>query len=316
MKHKINRPVIILLTAVMAFLLAACEDYSEWEKRTAAEKTEVPVIPPADTGYTGPSLADYVNAGIEEAKENGYYTETDYSDITDDTIIPENPPVSGEETENSGENQAIHNVPENYEDVSDYLLSLDYEGEPYVYVNNGTPYFTDEDIAITGTFESYSKLDELGRTQTAFALLGRSLMPAEGEERGSISSIKPSGWVQNKYDAIDNGGWLYNRCHLIAWSLAGENDNEKNLMTGTRYFNVEGMLPFEMQALEYLCRYTENHVLYRATPVYEGDNLLADGLLLEAYSVEDNGELSFCVYLFNVQPGIEIDYATGENQKE
>lgn len=144
--------------------------------------------------------------------------------------------------------------------------------------------------------------------------MNKSLIPPYKEEREDISSIKPTGWVQEKYDSIGNGGWLYNRCHLIAWSLAGENDNERNLMTGTRYFNVEGMLPFETQVLDYIDDNPENHILYRATPIYEDEGLLAKGLLLEAYSIEDDGKLSFCVYLFNVQPGIDIDYQTGNNK--
>ena len=199
-----------------------------------------------------------------------------------------------------------------FDDIMEYLTELEYEGDPYVYINDDIPYFTDKDLKLTYAFEEYSNLDDLGRTGQAFASLNESLMP-KGEERGDISSVKPTGWVQNKYDSISDGGWLYNRCHLIAWSLAGENDNKLNLMTGTRYFNVEGMLPFEMQALEYIGENPDNHLLYRATPVYDDDDLLAKGLLLEAYSIEDEGELQFCVFLFNVQPGISIDYSTGDN---
>ena len=148
------------------------------------------------------------------------------------------------------------------------------------------------------------------------ACIGTDLMPADGEERGSISHVYPSGWEQNKYDTqLVEGGYLYNRSHLIGWQLTAENDNEKNLITGTRYFNVEGMLPFENMAADYLHEYEDNHVLYRVTPIYDGSNLLASGVLMEAYSLEDSGEgLTFCVYVYNVQPGIEIDYATGENQ--
>lgn len=195
----------------------------------------------------------------------------------------------------------------------EYLADLEYGGRPYTVINDNVPYFTNEDLILTDAFESYSSLDVLGRAQQAFASLDESLMPAEGEERGDISSIKPAGWQQAEYGFI-GGGWLYNRCHLIAWALAGENDNEKNLMTGTRYFNVEGMLPFEMQVLEYVDKNPDNHVLYRATPVYDGDGLLAKGLLLEAHSIEDGGELEFCAFLYNVQPGVAIDYRTGKNR--
>ena len=188
----------------------------------------------------------------------------------------------------------------------------DYSGSPYVIMNDGKPLFTDDDKSMI-SFETYSNLDSLGRCGVAFANVGRDLMPVD--RRGEIGDIKPSGWVQAKYDGIVDSKppYLYNRCHLIAYCLTAENANEKNLITGTRYMNVEGMLPFEEKVAKYLDA-NDNHVLYRATPVFAGRNLLADGVLLEAYSVEDQGEgICFCVYIYNVQPGIEIDYATGES---
>ena len=160
------------------------------------------------------------------------------------------------------------------------------------------------------SFEYYSDLDELGRCGTAYSSVGTDLMPTE--KRGSISKVKPSGWQVSKYDFVD-GKYLYNRCHLIGYQLTAENANEKNLITGTRYLNVDGMLPFENLVADYV-KETENHVLYRVTPVFEGNNLVASGVLMEAESVEDAGDgVEYCVYVYNVQPGVEIDYATGEN---
>lgn len=196
---------------------------------------------------------------------------------------------------------------------ADDLASLpEYSGSPYVVVNDNVPYFEDDELT-TKHFETYSSLDLLGRCGPAYACLARELMPEE--ERESISEVRPSGWHSAKYDFIDQK-FLYNRCHLIGFQLAGENANERNLITGTRYLNVEGMLPFENQVASYIRR-TGNHVLYRVTPVFEGGNLLASGVLMEAQSVEDNGYgILFNVYIYNVQPGLEIDYATGESRPD
>ncbi|MCD7749543.1 MAG: DNA/RNA non-specific endonuclease [Oscillospiraceae bacterium] len=185
----------------------------------------------------------------------------------------------------------------------------DYDGEPYIAVNGNQPYFTEADYT-TQAFECYSDLDELGRCGMAWANICIELMPTE--EREDISEVKPSGWRSAAYDFVD-GGYLYNRCHLIGFQLAGENDNEKNLITGTRYMNVQGMLPFENLVAAYV-EDTENHVLYRVTPIFEEENLLASGVLMEGWSVEDMGDgVCFCVYAYNVQPGVEIDYATGDS---
>ena len=185
-----------------------------------------------------------------------------------------------------------------------------YLGEPYAEVNHNVPFFEAEDYQIK-SLEEYSELDSLGRCGAAFACLSKELMPTE--ERGKIGMVKPSGWHTVKYPELIEDLYLYNRCHLIAWCLTGENANEKNLITGTRYMNVEGMLPWEEMVANYIDR-TNNHVLYRVTPVFEGENLVASGVLMEAYSVEDRGAgVQFCVYCFNVQPGIEIDYLTGES---
>ncbi len=185
-----------------------------------------------------------------------------------------------------------------------------YDGSPYVQVFDNAPQFTDADKA-RGSFEEYSELDSLGRCGVAFALIGAETMPKE--DRGSIGTIEPSGWHTARYDGLVEGNYLYNRCHLIAYQLAGENDNEKNLITGTRYLNTEGMQPLEDEVAVYV-QSTGNHVLFRVTPLYEGDNLVASGVQMEAWSVEDGGGgVCFNVYCYNVQPGVDIDYATGES---
>ena len=184
-----------------------------------------------------------------------------------------------------------------------------YTGEPYVILNDNMPLFTQEEYT-TEAYENFSEQDWLGRCGPAMACIGTELMPIE--ERGSIGQVKPSGWHTVRYDIVD-GKYLYNRCHLIGYQLTGENDNEKNLITGTRYMNVEGMLPFENMVAAYI-KYTGRHVLYRVTPVYEGNNLLASGVTIEGYSVEDaGGGICFYIYVHNVQPGIEIDYTNGES---
>ena len=192
----------------------------------------------------------------------------------------------------------------------------EYSGEVYVVINSNVPFFTQEEMKTT-SFEFYSDLDSLGRCGVAFACIGTDIQPAQGEDRGDIGNVSPSGWKNNnkRYDTdLVDGGWIYNRSHLIGWQLTAENDNKKNLITGTRYFNVEGMLPFENMVDDYLEEYPTNHVMYRVTPIYDGNNLVASGVLMEAYSVEDNGEaVQFCVYVYNFQPGITINYATGDN---
>ena len=199
------------------------------------------------------------------------------------------------------------------------IISLDeipeYSGKAYVEINGGEPFFTDSEIT-DRAFESYSPLDALGRCGVAFACIGLEIMPTE--ERGDLASITPTGWEyngisnNNTYDFVENE-YVYNRCHLIGFQLAGENDNERNLITGTRYMNIEGMLPFENEVDDYV-EETGNHVMYRVTPIYQGFDYVARGVLMEAYSVEDNGRgVKFCIYAYNVQPGVTIDYFTGVN---
>ena len=193
---------------------------------------------------------------------------------------------------------ALENIPE-------------FSGNPYVTVNGNKPYFEDSEITAV-SFERYSALDALGRCGPATASVGRDLMPTDPRE-GSLSSVTPSGWINKTYDIVD-GGYLYNRAHLIGWQLTAETTNKENLITGTRYMNVTGMLPFENMVADYV-KETGNHVMYRVSPIFEGQNLVCSGVLIEAYSVEDSGDgVEFCVYVYNNQPGIRIDYRTGESK--
>ena len=197
--------------------------------------------------------------------------------------------------------------------TADYYSINSYDGNVSVVVNNNKPMFTYVETAST-SYEKYGDLDELGRCTAAIACIGTDIMPTE--ERGSIGSVKPTGWEQNKYPGIveSDPPYLYNRCHLIGFQLTGENANERNLITGTRYMNVEGMLPYEEMVANYV-RTTGNHVMYRVTPVFEGGNLLCSGVQMEAYSVEDSGRgICFNVFCYNVQPGVNINYTDGSNE--
>ena len=214
------------------------------------------------------------------------------SDETNSTIVENNIPTQIE----SNYQEKLKNIPE-------------YSTKPYTVINNNVPFFYDSDL-VSYSYEKYSELDSLGRCGVVIANVGKDIMPTE--ERGNIGMVKPSGWHTVKYQGID-GNYLYNRCHLLGYQLTAENANVKNLITGTRYMNVQGMLPFENQVAEYV-KSTNNHVLLRVTPIFEGNNLLASGVLMEAKSVEDNGKgVLFNVYCYNVQPGVTIDYATGES---
>lgn len=208
--------------------------------------------------------------------------------------------------------ESNHHLAAETDTYQDFSLSdiPDYNNKPYFTVNDNIPFFNESELA-DKSFESYSDLDDLGRCGVAYACIDKDIMPTE--ERGNIGSIKPSGWQTVKYDNVD-GKYLYNRCHLISYQLSGENANEKNLITGTRYLNVDGMLPFENMTADYINE-TENHVLYRVTPIFDGDDLLASGVLLEGYSVEDKGEgICFNVFCYNVQPDIIINYANGDSK--
>ena len=245
--------------------------------------------------------AEGSDSSTSENGESASDPESGKDDSVSDKAQPSQPEQNANENSLSAEAPAFS------------LSSIaEYTDKPYVAVNGNVPYFTESELT-DQSYEYYSDLDALGRCGTACASIGQDLMPTES--RGSIGMVKPTGWHLVKYDNVD-GKYLYNRCHLIAYMLAAENANPQNLITGTRYLNVQGMLPFETKVCDYI-KNTGNHVLYRVTPIFDGDNLLADGVLMEAYSVEDAGEgICFCVFAYNVQPGIGIDYATGDNWAE
>lgn len=211
----------------------------------------------------------------------------------------------------------IENITQNENITIDLSTIPEYTSSPYVELNNNMPYFTEGDYT-TEPFEKYSEWDSLGRSGVAYANICKETMPKEGETRGEIGNIKElSGWVQKRYDNLIKDKYLYNRCHLIGWQLSAENANKKNLITGTRYLNTEGMLYFENLVANYINANENNHVLYRVTPIFEGNNKLTSGVQMEAWSVEDNGRgIHFNVYCYNVQPGIVIDYATGDSHIE
>ena len=237
-------------------------------------------------------------------------SENNEENITEDNNAEQDETVENIEN-NESENNITQSEVKDFTEVKKQSLSNipAYSNSPYVVINDNVPFFNAADLT-TSSYESYSNLDELGRCGVAIASVGKDIMPTE--ERGNIGSVKPSGWHSVRYQGID-GNYLYNRCHLIGYQLTAENANEKNLITGTRYMNVDGMLPFENMVADYV-KETGKHVLYRVTPVFEGNNLLASGVLMEAKSVEDNGQgVQFNVYCYNVQPGIEINYATGDS---
>ena len=247
-------------------------------------------------------------------------TQPDYVDTPATVIADETSVSEALETAEAPESSAAEESIQSAEDVSPQHAGTEtqfsygsipaYSGSPYVAVNENIPFFTDEELT-TQSFETYSELDSLGRCGVAYACIGQDLMPTE--DRESISEVTPSGWNNKEYDFVD-GGWLYNRCHLIGFQLTGENANEKNLITGTRSMNVDGMLLFENMTADYI-KETGNHVMYRVTPVFEGDELVPRGVLMEGKSVEDNGEgILFNVFVYNVQPGVEIDYMTGDSK--
>jgi DNA-entry nuclease len=243
----------------------------------------------------------------------GYdFYEDSSTSSTDQTVETSNTTTDSDST---GTSEAVSSNSTTYT-ASDDFTTWTYTGDAYTNIDDGLADFTAEEIAAGETsFETYSEQDSLGRCTQAYASVGQDLMPADGEKRGSISSVKPSGWQSTKYDSsLVEGGYLYNRCHLIGWQLTAENANKCNLVTGTRYLNIDGMLGFENQIADYV-KETGNHVLYRVTPYYVDDELVPRGLRMEAYSVEDNGEgINFDVWAYNVQPGITINYADGTSE--
>lgn len=253
-------------------------------------------------------ISDSQDSTSGETEERDGFETLDIASCKEDTVPSQSDAPSasqGQQTESS--------APTEITTASSFSLSdvPAYSGKAYTSVNGNVPYFSAAELT-TQSFETYSDLDSLGRCGVTYACIGKDLMPTE--ERGSIGMVKPTGWHTVRYDDLVDGKYLYNRCHLIGYQLTGENSNTKNLITGTRYLNIEGMLPFENMVADYI-QETNNHVLYRVTPIFEGNNLLANGVLMEGYSVEDKGAgVSYCVFAYNVQPGIEIDYATGESK--
>ena len=253
-------------------------------------------------------ISDLQDSTPGETEERDGFESLDSASCKGDTVPSQSDAPSasqGQQTESS--------APTEITTASSFSLSdvPAYSGKAYVSVNGNVPYFTAAELTTT-SFETYSDLDTLGRCGVTYACIGQDLMPTK--ERGSIGMVKPTGWHTVRYDDLVDGKYLYNRCHLIGYQLTGENANTQNLITGTRYLNIEGMLPFENMVADYI-QETDNHVLYRVTPIFEGNNLLANGVLMEGYSVEDKGAgVSYCVFAYNVQPGIEIDYATGESK--
>lgn len=253
-------------------------------------------------------ISDSQDSTPGEAEERDGFESLDSDSCKGNTVPSQSDAPSasqGQQTESS--------APTEITTASSFSLSdvPAYSGKAYTSVNGNVPYFSAAELTTT-SFETYSDLDSLGRCGVTYACIGKDLMPTE--ERGSIGMVKPTGWHTVRYDDLVDGKYLYNRCHLIGYQLTGENANTKNLITGTRYLNIEGMLSFENMVADYI-QETNNHVLYRVTPIFEGNNLLANGVLMEGYSVEDKGAgVSYCVFAYNVQPGIEIDYATGESK--
>lgn len=276
---KKSKNLLIVLFLALSLLLSACTDTLDSTSKSNTEATKEEVKKEKDT------------------KKEVAKTETTTAPV--ETTTAEKP--AAPETPAAPEVAA----------TIDKNALPSYAGKAYVAINNNNPFFSAKELTNKTSFETYSNLDSLGRCGVAFANIGTDLMPTAA--RGSIGSVKPSGWHTVKYDCVD-GKYLYNRCHLIGFQLTAENANNKNLITGTRYLNIEGMLPFENMVADYV-KETKNHVLYRITPIFNDNNLLASGVLMEGYSVEDAGKgIKFCVYAYNVQPGVTINYQNGESQ--
>lgn len=285
----------LLIFALCISTLSACGSDTAPSDNTPSESSQV-------------EISDLQDSTPGEAEERDGFESLDSASCKGDTVPSQSDAPSasqGQQTESS--------APTEITTASSFSLSdvPAYSGKAYTSVNGNVPYFSAAELTTT-SFETYSDLDTLGRCGVTYACIGQDLMPTE--ERGSIGMVKPTGWHTVRYDGLVDGNYLYNRCHLIGYQLTGENANTKNLITGTRYLNIEGMLPFENMVADYI-QETSNHVLYRVTPIFEGNSLVANGVLMEGYSVEDKGAgVSYCVFAYNVQPGIEIDYATGESK--
>lgn len=290
----LNRSLALFLSVVMLFSLVGCSlDSSNYTNSSSGYQTES-------------------SSSIEDSSNKTEQSSTDQTEspstTTNSNSQTESPTTTSKPTENTNNSTGVGTGTATA--VNPSTLPA-YSGTAYTVVNGNQPNFSASELTTKG-YEKYSSLDSRGRCGVALASCGKEIMPGANEERGSISSIKPSGWVQAKYSGI-SGGYLWNRCHLIGWQLSAENANKQNLITGTRYMNINGMLPFENMVADYI-RETGNHVAYRITPIFEGSNLVCSGVQMEAYSIEDEGDgICFNVYCYNVQPGITINYATGES---
>ncbi len=301
MKRKIPA---ILLTLFLCAILVGCFSSSD-----VPERSDQPPISSSEEGEPqeisegGVAIPDKPGAEPPKIQDS-----SDHSGFQDSgASSPDTPVTDDKQPPTEGSLQ----IPSDADTVFDLGEIPAYSNSAYVPVNGDVPFFDTTELS-TQSMESYSPLDELGRCGVVYACIGKDIMPTE--ERGSIGMVKPSGWHTVRYDDLIADKYLYNRCHLIGYQLTGENANLSNLITGTRYLNIEGMLPFENMVADYV-ESTGNHVAYRVTPVFEGNNLLATGVLMEAYSVEDQGGgICFCIFAYNVQPGIEIDYATGDSR--
>lgn len=296
--QRLKKGLIPVCLLALCLALSGCTGGESEEGKPAQEET-------VSSGTSGQEAGETKQEEAEQREAEQKETEPEEAN-------------RGEASQEGGQEQPAQQGddggrPDNLADTAEPFNIEDipaYSGAPYIPVNNNVPGFTAKDLT-AASFETYSDLDSLGRCGKAYASVGRDLMPTE--KRGSISKVKPSGWHSVEYDSVE-GKSLYNRCHLIGYQLTAENANEKNLITGTRYLNTEGMLPFENMVADYV-KETGNHVLYRVTPVFEGKNLVASGVQIEGMSVEDEGdEVLFNVYCYNVQPGISINYADGDSR--
>ncbi len=313
MKNLIKKSLLSLLLVLAVVLSAAGCEYAYVDEFSLDESSEVVSSVSSSVGNTskgdisdnGSSSADESDSSDDISSDTSVDNGDTSVDVGDDSSAPDN----GDDT--STPDESGNDIPQKPAFVFDLSKIPAYSGSPYIALNNNNPVFSESELTTKG-YEYYSPLDSLGRCGVTIASVGKDTMPTA--PRGDISSVKPSGWQSVSYNNVD-GGSLYNRCHLIGFQLTGENANNKNLITGTRYMNVEGMLPFENMVADYI-KETGNHVAYRVTPIFVGNNLVASGVHMEAYSVEDDGDgICFNVYCYNVQPDIEIDYATGNSQQ-
>lgn len=320
-KHKTKRKKFLPLFAALILLLTFCGQNAAEENSSAVNQPAVQqeeslsqhaseAVKEAEKLLN--STAQQEETAQEQAQEEAGQNSAGENASGNSETESAQAGSTGSAQENAGQTEVLSGIPASLKDRFQLKNLPAYAGTPYTEVNGNVPYFTEEELAAAAnSYETYSPLDSMGRCGYAIASVGQDLMPTE--DRGAIGKVKPTGWHTVKYDNVD-GKYLYNRCHLIGYQLSAENANERNLITGTRYLNVDGMLPFENMTADYI-KETGKHVLYRVSPVFEGGNLLASGVLMEAESVEDRGaSILFCVYVYNVQPGIALDYATGGSQ--